>query len=59
MIGKKDQKETKKTDLKEMTDTSNRHILRIKDVTMTKTIIHPPHGSFLMFVIGTSRDVNK
>ena len=24
---------------------------------MNKTVIHPPHGSLLMFVIGTSRSV--
>ena len=29
----------------------------IKDTTMNKTIIHPPHGSLLMFVKGTSQDV--
>ena len=30
-----------------------------KDTTMNKTIIHPPRGSFLMFVIGTSREINQ
>ena len=30
-----------------------------KDTTMNKTIIHPPHGSLLVFVTGTSRDINQ
>ena len=25
---------------------------------MSKTIVHPPHDSLLMFVIGTSQDIN-
>ena len=49
--------------VKGMTDTSDRHIRSThpmtQDTTMSKTIIHPPHGSFLMFVLGTSRDINQ
>ena len=37
-----------------MTDISDN-----KDRTMNKTIIYPPHDSFLMFVIGISVDVNQ
>ena len=36
-----------------------RHILKgMTGTTMSSTIIYPPHGSLLMFVIGTSQDIN-
>ena len=38
---------------KEMTDVFDR---LIEKTTMSNIIIHPPHGSFLMFAVGTSRD---
>ena len=52
----------KKKGKKAHPERSNWHIQSthptIKDITMNKTIIHPPHDSLLMFVIGTSRDLD-
>ena len=49
-----------------MVEKKEKHILNEKvdtyhnkDMTMNKIIIHPPHGSFLMFVKGMSQDVNR